>query len=1276
MSPEEWEASQSKGSTATTKSLSPEEWDASQATPDEKGRFVAGKEPKKDVKDIAGMLKSSREEKQAAWDKKDFTGELGKSLSTFSWDEFKNKSMIAPISEYLLRSTMGGMLPGVEPIKATDPLARDLQKQMQKTGEALMSPAESARNMAKKANENPGAFVGDLIKSFAYDPELLGMGKIGQLAKSGAEVSTVAKAARTTYNAVNTATQFGAVATAAEASKAANEGRQVNLQDLASTASDAFNTAMLFEAGKSVLGAGTKFKDQYAKDLEKVNTIEAKQAAAKEAAAKAEQAKIDESQSLIDKIKRKKLLAGQQEDIPFATSVEEIAARRAAESPQKDLFAGGPEEVAPPDRPLTEAGKGEDKTRLTEGTPLELSMGGKLKEPVAEGTKIPEKTSLDSAVEKLSAGKAFDLTATEKIAWDKAKVAVEQFEPEFEKLSDRQISERMMDREWVDSAIRKAKEMDQMYADIQKRMSAEQDIKDMQVKRDKLSDSLDTLEEQLREGRADTSRKGQGPKTKAAKLSAVEEAWVKNQAEKGDWSYMRAGFTLEDAVQAAKRVLKGGEDFEANVEKIFDQFGETAAKAFMAAYQEIKNTDSIKTADKVTGKLSDVEDRLFQVDSYADAENTILRQNAEAAQKAGMTREYKDAILDKVAKGQDIDPKQEAVIDRFFTPLKEEADRTYAEIKKMTPEDAESAMEEYGLGRLATHKGKWKNFIEGLTGGDFGGFGTFGKQPSAMKGRTIFEHNGKIITVNSDGSVFAWKNKVPEMVGTTKSRLKAGDEFKGMEVKDVADQRDIESNVDGVTYADPFFAQTVKLGELKRYAEQMKAMEEIKNSDIFKSMSRKEGEVMPQNYRPITNPQLLPQLRGYSFDPKLAEVFEDYLKPQVARGMPAQVLEGASGLAVKSFMLNPIPHIGNEVAHYFVGRGLFSGWVNPKGLAQLANMPESFKSVLEQDKFQIELAKNGASLMSMRLRNDNWMQKMFREELKVADKNGSLKELAYSIGMKPVDLFNKISEKSNTVMWTTRDALYTSMIKERMNRFNEDMPAAIAHVEKFMPNYRLPSRVGMDNMAGRAVSALMQDKALTVFSRYHYGMVRAIGEAVNDMRTQGKRMEGLDHIAAYAAGLYIVYPLIDKMYQAVFGDDVKARRAGGFHLLSALGSVAAGEKRPEAVASSLITPSPGLSTGISLATGKDWYTGKEIRTQGDTLLNQAKDTAKYYLGKQLPMGGAVDVAQGKKPVSKFALAQLDIEQETPADKKRKELAKKIQARKLKARQKLRRKEEE
>jgi len=1237
--------------------------------------------PKRDVKDIPAMLKSSKEEKQAAWDKKDFMGELGKSLSTFSLAEAKEKSMIAPISEYLLRSTMGGMMPGVEKIKATDPLALELQGGLKRIGESLMNPAESARNMAKKANENPGAFVGDLIKSFAYDPELLGMGKVGQLAATGADIGTVAKAARTTYNAANTATQFGTVATAAEAARAANEGRQVNPAELAQVASDAFNTALLFEAGKTVLGAGTKFKDQYAKDLEKVNKMEAAEATKAEAAKAAEQAKMDESQALLDKIKRKKLLAAEQSDIPFATSVEEIAARRAAESPQRDLFAGGPEDVAPAERvtPLTERGTGEKGGELPTGKALELTEGGKLREvkPLPP-TEIPvvEKTSLESAVEKLSEGKAFDMTATEKVAWNKAKSAVEQFEPEFKSLSDRQISERMMDRQWVQDAIDKAKQMDEMYAEIQKRASAEQDIKDMQAKRDKLADSLDTLEEQLRQGRPDVSRKTQGPKTKAAKLSAVEEAWVKNQAEKGEWSYLRAGFTLEDAVQAAKRVLKGGEDFEANVEKILDQFGETAAKAFMAAYQEVKNGESIKTADKVTTKLSDIEDRLFQVDTFSDAENTVLRQNAEAAKEAGLTKEYKDAILDKVAKGMDIDPKQEAVIDKFFTPLKQEADRVYAEIKKMTPEDAENAMEEYGLGRLATHKGKWKNFVDGLTGGDFGGFGTFGKKPSAMKGRTIFEHNGKIIAVNSDGSVFAWKDKVPEMIGTTKSRLKAGDEFKGMEVKDVADQRDIEKNVDGVTYADPFFAQTVKLGELKRYAEQMKAMEEIKNSDIFKSMSRKEGEVTPADYRPITNPQLVPQLRGYSFDPKLAEIFEDYLKPQVARGMPAQVLEGMSGLAVKSFMLNPIPHIGNEVAHYFVGRGLFSGWVNPRGLAELANMPESFKSVLEQDAFQLELARNGGALMSMRLRNDNWMQKMFREELKVADKNGSIKDLAASIGMKATDLLNKISEKSNTVMWTTRDALYTSMIKERMGRYGEDMRTAIQQVEKFMPNYRLPSRVGMDNIAGRAVSTLMQDRALTVFSRYHYGMVKAISEAVKDLGTQGKRLEGLDHMAAYAAGLFILYPLVDKMYQAVFGDDVKARRAGGFHLLSALGSVAAGEKRPEAVVSSLVTPSPGLTTAASIATGKDWYTGKEIRTQGDTMYNQAKDTAKYYLGKQLPMGGAVDLAQGKKPASKFALAQLDIEQETEADKKRKELAKKIQARKLKARQKLRRKEEQ
>ena len=59
------------------------------------------------------------------------------------------------------------------------------------------------------------------------------------------------------------------------------------------------------------------------------------------------------------------------------------------------------------------------------------------------------------------------------------------------------------------------------------------------------------------------------------------------------------------------------------------------------------------------------ENSLFEINTFGDAENTVLRQNVEEARKAGLTREYKDAILDKVSKGLDIDKKQEAIIDKF-----------------------------------------------------------------------------------------------------------------------------------------------------------------------------------------------------------------------------------------------------------------------------------------------------------------------------------------------------------------------------------------------------------------------------------------------------------------------------------------------------------------------------------------------------------------------------------------------------------------------------------
>lgn len=65
--------------------------------------------------------------------------------------------------------------------------------------------------------------------------------------------------------------------------------------------------------------------------------------------------------------------------------------------------------------------------------------------------------SLAAAAEKITAGKAFDMTAAEKVAWNKTKADIAQLEPGFDKLSRDEIATKIKDRRWVDRTIRNAR---------------------------------------------------------------------------------------------------------------------------------------------------------------------------------------------------------------------------------------------------------------------------------------------------------------------------------------------------------------------------------------------------------------------------------------------------------------------------------------------------------------------------------------------------------------------------------------------------------------------------------------------------------------------------------------------------------------------------------------------------------------------------------------------------------------------------------------------------
>ena len=142
--------------------------------------------------------------------------------------------------------------------------------------------------------------------------------------------------------------------------------------------------------------------------------------------------------------------------------------------------------------------------------------------------------TLRSATNKVSSGQKFALDAAEKVAFDKTRVDLAEVAPGFKALNDRAIADKMMDRNWIQDTLQKARQKDAEFAEIERRarspemmgaraQSAEnaEMMRQAADARDRVKSSIELLEEQLRSLRPDTSRKVQGPKTRAAKRNAL-----------------------------------------------------------------------------------------------------------------------------------------------------------------------------------------------------------------------------------------------------------------------------------------------------------------------------------------------------------------------------------------------------------------------------------------------------------------------------------------------------------------------------------------------------------------------------------------------------------------------------------------------------------------------------------------------------------------------------------------------------------------------------------
>ena len=501
---------------------------------------------------------------------------------------------------------------------------------------------------------------------------------------------------------------------------------------------------------------------------------------------------------------------------------------------------------------------------------------------------------------------------------------------------------------------------------------------------------------------------------------------------------------------------------------------------------------------------------------------------------------------------------------------------------------------------------------------------------------------------------------------------------------------------------DPFLVELLKSGEVAQSLRDMGIERSLQESPYMKERSKsdplaEDPIAVPKDFigRPKGKEQSIettrpgvdfgkegfPELEGMRTDKVTAEILED-----VFMRREPNIINHVSNAMIRNMLINPLPHIHNELIH-LVGTAGLSTFVTNKGRKELSQaMKDAWDDVVGVSEFYVKARQEGAPIMSTNVVTENYFKPMLRmAQDKVGfSKNGALvREIAKATGTKVSEVYGGIGDKvSRQGMWMSRDIMYMALLRMKMKKHPElGMAGAIKLVDAHMPTYRMPPRVG-EKILGAKMSRMLSKHILSqptiaIFARYKHGFVKSGLNTIRDMavgidpllrkmgkpgetladfidaegaalgRTkQAQLREGLESGAALAVMSTLIYPMIDMMLTETLGDDSEAhiRRGGILHLIDTIQAVATGKKDNYALFSNLFTMNPVLQVAAELGMNSTFYNGRNIYDVRDPL-GQTVVNVLDNLSTRIPMvsmvGNAQDDMQNFDPV-KYLFKNADI----------------------------------
>ena len=734
---------------------------------------------------------------------------------------------------------------------------------------------------------------------------------------------------------------------------------------------------------------------------------------------------------------------------------------------------------------------------------------------------------------------------------------------------------------------------------------------------------------------------------------------------------------------------------------IYERYGEADAIQFFDDYK--KNLD--ERSIPIPNNEQQLDDGMHKMNTFATKDESEHVIGYEESTKAGVTEEDRaKAFMDK-EEGKTIGGKLGEILQGIW----DENLALVRKIRAMGGDVGEEFLTGQSRTRLWSEKEKpgWKETLKKFFSNDSPMGDKVADQADAAIERKVFQtDDGRVIelhrfpedtlvpikekgkltgtrSVKKGTEIVEWKNGNKRIIGHSDNvQLKRGDKFTG---KDGKEATIVDGKVSNIESNSPYrylhdaeaSARIANMG-LRKMARELEYVQNLKKSELFKRVGHSPDQPLkdlPRNWIVPSNIDRIPELRGWHFDPKTAAIISDF-----AKVWDDTMYMKLSNALVKNMMLNPIPHMFNEVMHLWNARG-FSGWVDPRRLGMFADTARvAWRDVGNQTQFYRDIMREGGSILGASPRNKGYFDNIQKEASKQMFGTPEMKKnmagLAKKLGTSVGDLYNGISESSQKAMWFTRDVMYVQLIREIMARQEKSgnkmtLKEAIDQAERHMPNYRLPSEV----LGSRAVSQVLRDPRISMFSRYHYGMVKSLVNTIKDVNPNNLKTpegrahfrEGVDSMLAIGVAMGVMYPLMDAMAEAVFGEGAEQRRAGPYHLLQAGLDFTTGKKDASALIWPVFTFNPVALTLGQLGLNKKIFTGKEIYHPDDDFMDKASDVTGYAVGQVPQAPPLMSATTEEGGATKLLARQLDIKAKTPEQLAREERAKARQERVKKGR---------